>query len=340
MSVVQEIVAEINKIYDAMIKVKAAIESKGVTSEGKLLKFADEIAKIQVSSGNSEAEEVVEYLKSKNYPGFSTTPYREGWKNNFYVFNIPTGNSLSEYDKKTGKFKIKSGYEKYLWDGKVIINYTNEDKTTGTVELTETHLESASLMSVSKYEVEYVNEYGRSVGKSEVTVIRDVIAHLYKDIAPYNNALEGISSCQFKKNASGKYYLDVVLEKTDMIEKIKLTCDNYLNKLLYASNDFMNDIKEEFKDGFDIYYTYKDGSNYVDKAEFNNIGSYFRSFFSSIRLHLNFDIKATTEVEVLYNNSMTIEIITDENNKVTLDGDYNKVVTINTDKTMTTKDYI
>ena len=340
MSVVQEIVAEINKIYDAMLKVKAAIESKGVTSEGKLLKFADEIAKIQVSGGNSEAEEVVEYLKSKNYPGFSTTPYREGWKNNFYGFSILSGEILSEYDKKTGKFKIKNGYERYLWGGKVIINYTNEDETTGTVELTETHLESESLMSVSKYEVEYVNEYGRSVGKSEVMVIRDVIVYLYKNIAPYNNALEGISSCQFKKSVSGKYYLDVVLEKTDMIEKIKLTCDNYLNRLLYAPNDLIKDIKEEFKDGFDINYTYKDGSNYVDKAEFSNIGSYFRNFFSSMRLHINFDIKATTEVEVLYNNTMTIEIITDENNKITIDGDYNKVVTINTDKTMTIKSYI
>jgi hypothetical protein len=339
-SVVQEIVAEINKIYDAMLKVKAAIESKGVASEGKLLKFADEIAKIQVSSGNSAAEEVVEYLKSKNYPGFSTVPYREGWKNNFYDFSIPSGEGLIEYDKNTGKLKIKSGYERYLWGGKVVINYTNEDETTGTVELTETHLESESLMSISKYEVEYVNEYGRSIGKMEVAVIRDVISALYKDVAPYSNTLEGISSCQFKKTASGKWYLDVVLEKTDTLLSLKLMCSNYLDKIRYADTKYWDGIKGEFKDGFDIYYTYKDGSDYVDNMEFSNMGNYFDTTFSLWRLHLNFDIKAKTKLKCRANYRMNVEIITDDNNKMTLAQYEDVIVTINTDKTMTKLEFV
>ena len=90
--IIDDIVAEVTKIQDSMNAIKEALKAKGVTSEGKLNKFAEEIKSItaaapinenilaavnsMLNSGFTEeevAESINDYIKSHALIDLTTT---------------------------------------------------------------------------------------------------------------------------------------------------------------------------------------------------------------------------------------------------------------------------
>lgn len=66
--IIDDIVAEVTKIQNSMNAIKEALKAKGVTSEGKLSKFADEIKSIKASTSTpNEFDAAIKAAKSKGY---------------------------------------------------------------------------------------------------------------------------------------------------------------------------------------------------------------------------------------------------------------------------------
>lgn len=53
--IIDDIVAEVTKIQDSMNAIKEALKTKGITSQGKLNKFAEEIKSITAAAPINEA---------------------------------------------------------------------------------------------------------------------------------------------------------------------------------------------------------------------------------------------------------------------------------------------
>lgn len=66
--IIDDIVAEVAKIQDSMNAIKEALKTKGVTSQGKLNKFAEEIKSIKAAASTpNEFDEAIKAAKSKGY---------------------------------------------------------------------------------------------------------------------------------------------------------------------------------------------------------------------------------------------------------------------------------
>lgn len=323
MGVISEIVEEIQKFGTSITDIKNAITAKGVISQGKSPLFAAEIA--QIATADSEDKKVVNAIIAKRYPGLSRKPYNINYIN-YYISNfvLAAAKDITKYEDN--KFKVA---ETKIHEGKVVINYTKKDNSTGTVTLTKNNLVSEVIPDVTKYTLYYEDEYGNNTGTNTVEVNEDLIEKLYGNEPHYTPNSDNIKECYFDKLGSS-WGLIVNIDKTPdnrssvFIDAVK----PYLDKLnAYSAKE----ISKALPIGLIMYLQQDNSSQY-----FNNIGFFSFNYGDkfNIILYYNSDIKRDTAITFRLDNQ-NIKVVNRWNVILDVFPNENCTVTLKTDGTVT-----
>lgn len=323
MGVISEIVEEIQRFGNSITDIKNAITAKGVTSQGKLPLFAAEIA--QITTADSEDKKVVDAIIAKRYPGLSRKPYNINYINSYIDrFALAAAKDITKYEDN--KFKV-AGTK--IYEGRVVINYTKKNNSTGTVTLTKNNLVSEVISDVTKYTLYYEDEYGNNTGTNTVEVNEDLIEKLYGNEPHYTPNHDNIKECYFDK-IGGDWGLIVNVDKTPdgkssiFIDDVK----PYLDKLNAYSAE---EIRKALPDGLIIYLRQDNSSQY-----FKNICLFSFNYGDKFNIVLYYDSDIKQDTTIIFKlNNQDIAVINRWQVTQQVDHNENCTVTLKPDRTIT-----